>query len=113
MSTESRKHVLVWTAPEVLQSEGMLRILEEVGLVPALDEDGNKVIEAAENTGGFALSGTLADLHHGAGIWISPVSDAGIQIMIPWGMVRTVLSANEVLPLRIGLLAEKGKEKRS
>jgi hypothetical protein len=107
MSTEARKHVLVWTAPEFLQSEGMLRLLQEVGLVPDLDEDGNKVLEAAENTGGFALSGTLVEVHHGAGIWISPASDPGIEIMIPWGMVRSVISAGETLPLQIGLRAGK------
>ena len=72
MSTiEPRRHVLVWVAAEFLESEGMLHILQESGAISGQEKDWEKIVEAAENSGGFALGGKLVDPHHGAGIWTS------------------------------------------
>jgi hypothetical protein len=71
-------------------------------------------VEAAENTGGFALGGTLVDVHHGAGIWIAPPGDAGLEIMIPWQFVRSVVTAHEQQSARMfGLAAEAVKRASS
>ncbi len=93
--TEIRKHVLVWVAAEFLQSEGMLHILEEAGLFPVPETRIDKFFESLEQIGGFAMTGSLIDVHHGAGIWIAPEKSPELQFMIPWGVVRAVLTAEE------------------
>jgi len=93
--TEPRRHVLVWVAAEFLESEGMLHILHECGSIPSQAKDWEKIVEGAEDFGGFALSGKLVDPNHGAGIWIAPVQDPGLEIMIPWHFVRSVVTAQE------------------
>lgn len=111
MSTiEPRRHVLVWVAAEFLESEGMLHILHESGAIPYPDQTWEKIVEAAENSGGFALSGRLVESNHGAGIWIAPASGTGIEIMIPWHFVRSVVTASEHLHTKIFGLNRDGSE---
>jgi hypothetical protein len=110
-TTEPRRHVLVWVAQEFLESEGMLHILQESGAVPGQEKDWEKIVEACENSGGFALAGKLVDVNHGAGIWISPPGDAGLEIMIPWHSVRSVVTAEEQHQIKIfGLVKELAKQ---
>jgi len=109
-TTEPRRHVLVWVAQEFLESEGMLHILQESGAVPGQEKDWEKIVEACENSGGFALAGKLVDVNHGAGIWISPPGDAGLEIMIPWHSVRSVVTAEEQHQIKIfGLVKDLAK----
>jgi hypothetical protein len=107
---EPRHHVLVWVTAEYIQSEGMLHILQEAKAIPGYEGDWEKILEAAENTGGFALGGTLVEMHHGAGIWISPPSDSGVEIMIPWQFVRSVVTAQEPLSARMFGLPSNGRK---
>jgi hypothetical protein len=110
-TTETRRHVLVWVTTEFLESEGMLHILQESGAVPGQEKDWEKIVEACENSGGFALAGKLVDVNHGAGIWISPPGDAGLEIMIPWHSVRSVVTAEEQHEIKIfGLVKELAKQ---
>jgi len=110
-TTETRRHVLVWVAAEFLESEGMLHILQESGAVPGQEKDWEKIVEACENSGGFALAGKLVDVNHGAGIWISPPGDAGLEIMIPWHSVRSVVTAEEQHQIKtFGLVKELAKK---
>ena len=110
-TTETRRHVLVWVTKEFLESEGMLHILQESGAVPGQEKDWEKIVEACENSGGFALAGKLVDVNHGAGIWISPPGDAGLEIMIPWHSVRSVVTAEEQHQIKIyGLVKELAKK---
>lgn len=89
---EERKHVLVWVSEEFLHSSGMLRILEETGLIAAgAPED--RVAEAAERAGGCAVSGLLVEARHGAGVWVAPENSPGLEMMIPWGFVRGLVTA--------------------
>jgi hypothetical protein len=76
----------------------MLHILQEATEIPGSEGDWEKILESAENSGGFALGGTLVEMHHSAGIWIAPLNDSGLEIMIPWGFVRSVITAQEPLP---------------
>jgi len=90
--TEERKHVLVWVTQEFLHSGGMLRILEETGLIePGVPEA--LMALSAEAAGGCAIAGLLVEVHHGAGIWVTPESSPGLELMIPWGFVRGVVTA--------------------
>jgi hypothetical protein len=110
-TTETRRHVLVWVTKEFLESEGMLHILQESGAVPGQEKDWEKIVEACENSGGFALAGELVDVNHGAGIWISPPGDAGLEIMIPWHSVCSVVTAEERHQIKIfGLVKELAKQ---
>lgn len=95
MSSDHRLHALVWVDKEFLESEGMLHILHETGLIPDTKANWETVVEAAENTGGFALSGMLADSNHGAGIWISPPNGGSLQMLIPWRAVKCVVTAEK------------------
>ena len=103
---DPRRHVLVWVTPEYIQSEGMLHILQESEAIPGNQQGWEKILEASENTGGFALGGTLVEMHHGAGIWISPHADAGLEIMVPWQFVRCVITAQEPLSTKMFGLRE-------
>src|SRR3954469_5800801 len=105
---DPRRHVLVWVAAEFLESEGMLHILHESGAIPGREQDWEKIVAAAEDSGGFAIGGILVDSNHGAGIWISPFSGPGLEIMIPWHFVRSVVTASEHLQDKIFGLARAG-----
>jgi hypothetical protein len=95
------RHVLVWVTAEYIQSEGILHILQECEAIPGNELSWEKILEAAVNSGGFALGGTLVEMHHGAGIWISPHGNTGLEIMIPWPFVRSVITAHEALSARM------------
>ena len=107
-TTEDRRHVLVWVAAEFLESEGMLHILNECGTISAQVKDWEKIVEGAEDSGGYAIAGKLVDPNHGAGIWISPLKDAGLEIMIPWHFVRSVVTAQEQHQIKTFGLAREG-----
>ena len=96
MSSDNRLHALVWVDKEFLESEGMLHILHETGLIADKTANWETVVEAAENTGGFALSGLLAEANHGAGIWIAPAHGSSLQMLIPWRAVKCVVTAEKV-----------------
>jgi hypothetical protein len=102
------RHVLVWVDAEFLESEGMLHILQESGAISAGEQDWEKLIAAAEDSGGFALGGMLVESNHGAGIWIAPPDMPGLEIMIPWHFVRSVVTASEHLQSKIFGLARAG-----
>jgi hypothetical protein len=95
MMPETRKHVLIWVASEFIQSEGIIQILKEAGLFPAPEEKDDELFESAEQISGFALTGWLVDDHHGAGIWIAPHAAPELEMLIPWSVVRTVITAEE------------------
>jgi len=90
--TEERKHVLVWVAQEFLHSAGMLRILGETGLIESGVPE-SLVAVSAEAAGGCAITGLLVESQHGAGVWIAPEKSAGLELMIPWGFVRGIVTA--------------------
>ena len=91
--TEARRHVLIWVAPEFLKSTGMIQLFTEAGIFSPPEEKLPQYIQAAEEAGGFAMTGTLAEISHGAGIWISPVNVPGLELMIPWAFVKSVVTA--------------------
>ena len=69
--------------------------MREAGLFPVPEGEQDKLFESAEQISGFALTGWLVELHHGAGIWIAPRESPELEMMIPWSMVRTVITAEE------------------
>lgn len=102
------RHVLVWVDAEFLESEGMLHVLQESGTITGGEQDWEKLVAAAEDSGGFALGGILVESNHGAGIWISPPDMPGLEIMIPWHFVRSVVTASEQLQNKMFGLARAG-----
>ena len=102
------RHVLVWVDAGFLESEGMLHILQESGAIAGGEQDWEKLVAAAEDSGGFALGGMLVESNHGAGIWISPPHTPGLEIMIPWHFVRSVVTASEPLQSKMFGLARAG-----
>lgn len=89
--TNDRKHVLVWVSEEFLHA-GMLRILQETGLIsPEISEA--RMAASAEAAGGCALTGLLVESQTGAGVWIAPENTPGLEVMIPWGYVRGLVTA--------------------
>ena len=93
--TETRKHVLIWVREEFLQSPGMLQILKESGIFSHPEEKWVEVAEAAEQIGGFALSGKLITADHPAGVWISPPTGRGLELLVPWHFITSVVTAEE------------------
>jgi hypothetical protein len=91
--SEPRRHVLIWVAPEFLKSSGMIQLFTEASIFVPPQNDLEEYIRSAEAAGGFALTGRLAEVNHGAGIWISPVTVPGLELMIPWHLVRSVVTA--------------------
>jgi|SRR5690348_8482962 hypothetical protein len=90
---EARRHVLIWVAPEFLKSSGMVQLFTEAGIFLAPGDELGEYIRSAEEAGGFAMTGTLAEQHHGFGIWVSPVNLPGLELMIPWHFVKSVVTA--------------------
>jgi hypothetical protein len=107
-TTLPSRHVLVWVDAEFMESEGMLHILQESGAIGGGEQDWEKLVAAAEDSGGFALGGVLVESNHGAGIWISPPDTPGLEIMIPWRFVRSVVTASENLQSKMFGLARAG-----
>jgi len=109
--TEPRQHVLVWVAPQFLQSAGMLRILKEAEFFSLPEDEWDNFVQAAEEAGGFALGGRLVESNHGAGIWITPLNGPGLELMIPWPYVRSVVTAQDPQSPRVfGLMSELAHE---
>lgn len=105
--TETRRHVLIWVTPEFLQSSGMVQLFTEAGIFFPRGEELDEYIRAAVAAGGFAVTGTLAEAHHGAGIWISPADTPGLELMIPWQFVKSVVTAESPQPPKaFGLMRE-------
>jgi hypothetical protein len=75
--TETRRHVLIWVAPEFLKSSGMIQLFTEAGISMPPEGELDEYIRSAEAAGGFAMTGRLVESGHGAGIWISPVNVPG------------------------------------
>jgi hypothetical protein len=90
---EVQRHVLIWVAPEFLNSSGMIRLFTEAGIFSPPEDDLDEYLRAAQAAGGFAMTGKLAEVTHGAGIWISPVNVPGLELMIPWQFVKSVVTA--------------------
>lgn len=90
---ESSKHVLLWVSPEFLKSPGMVQLFTEAGIFQTQEDDLEDYLRDAEAEGGFAMTGRLAEMHHGAGIWISPVDTPGLELMVPWQFVKSVVTA--------------------
>jgi hypothetical protein len=67
-TTLPSRHVLVWVDAEFLESEGMLHILKESGVITGGEQDWEKLVAAAEDSGGFALGAILVESHHGAAL---------------------------------------------
>jgi hypothetical protein len=85
----------------------MIQILTELDVFGTRDSDPEEIRRAAERVGGFAIGGWLMEEHHGAGIWICPQQNAGLQLMIPWHFVRSVVTAEEPKSSKIfGLITE-------
>lgn len=91
--SETRRHVLLWIAPEFLRSPGLLRLFTEAGIFLPPEDDMEEYVRSAEAAGGFAMTGKLAEANHGAGIWISPADLPGLELMVPWPFVRSVVTA--------------------
>ena len=91
--SEPRRHVLIWVAPEFLKSPGMIQLFTEASIFVPPQNDLEEYIRSAEAAGGFAMTGRLAEANHGAGIWISPVNVPGLELMVPWQLVRSVVTA--------------------
>ena len=105
--SEMRRHVLLWIAPEFLRSPGMIRLFTEAGIFLPPEDQMDEYIRSAEAAGGFAVTGKLAEANHGAGIWISPADIPGLELMVPWSFVRSVVTAESPQPPRaFGLMRD-------
>lgn len=91
--SEMRRHVLLWIAPEFLKSPGLVRLFTEAGIFLPPEDEMDEYMRSAEAAGGFAMTGKLAEANHGAGIWISPADIPGLELMVPWQFVRSVVTA--------------------
>lgn len=111
--SDRRRAVLVWVAPEFLQSPGIIRIFHESELLPVAENKWDDFIRSANESGGFAVEGRLAEANHGAGIWISPESAHTLELMIPWAFVRSVVTAPELEARKVFGLARNGKSIRT
>lgn len=91
--SEMKRHVLLWITPEFLRSSGMIRLFTEAGIFVPPEDDMDEYIRSAEAAGGFSMTGKLAQANHGAGIWISPAANPGLEVMVPWTFVKSVVTA--------------------
>lgn len=90
----------------------MIRILREAGILRAPEDQTEDYIRAADEAGGFALTGQLVEATHGAGIWISPENVPGLHLMVPWQFVKSVVTAEEPSAARVfGLITHSGPGK--
>jgi len=105
--SESRRYVLLWIAPEFLKSPGLLRLFTEAGIFLPPEDDMEEYMRSAAAAGGFAMTGKLAEANHGAGIWISPAEIPGLELMVPWPFIRSVVTAESPEPPRaFGLMQD-------
>ena len=104
---EPQRHVLIWVAPEFLKSSGMIQLFTEASIFLPPQDDLEAYIRSAEAAGGFAMTGRLAEAHHGAGIWISPINVPGLELMVPWHLVKSVVTAESTQPSKaFGLMSD-------
>jgi hypothetical protein len=53
------------------------------------------------------MTGRLVESGHGAGIWISPVNVPGLELMVPWYYIKSVVTAEGQPSARIfGLVTD-------
>jgi hypothetical protein len=83
-----------------------VRIFIEAGIFLPPAEELEEYIRSAEAAGGFAMTGTLAESRHGAGIWISPVGSPGLELMVPWQFVKSVVTAESAESKVFGLMRD-------
>ena len=108
--SEPRRHVLIWVSPEFLKSSGMVQLFTEAGIFLVSGDDLREYIQSAEDAGGFAMTGRLAEANHGVGIWISPENLAGLELMIPWQFVKSVVTAESAQSSKaFGLMSDFAK----
>jgi hypothetical protein len=88
----------------------MIQVFIEAGIVlPPVDQL-DEYFHAAEDAGGFALTGRLVEANHGAGIWICPVNVPGLESMVPWQFVKSVVTAGDPPSSKIfGLVTDLAK----
>jgi hypothetical protein len=99
--------------PEFLKSSGLVRLFTEAGIFLPPTEELEEYAQSAETAGGFAMTGTLAETGHGAGIWISPVNVPGLELMIPWQFVKSVITAESPQASKVfGLMNNAAKSSR-
>jgi hypothetical protein len=110
--SEPRRHVLIWVAPEFLKSSGMIQLFTEASIFLPPQDDLDEYVRSAEAAGGFAMTGRLAEANHGAGIWISPVNVPGLELMIPWNLVKSVVTAENMQSSKaFGLMSDLAQPK--
>jgi hypothetical protein len=71
----------------------MIQLFTEASIFLPPQDDLDEYIRLAEAAGGFAMTGRLAEANHGAGIWIAPINVPGLELMIPWNLVKSVITA--------------------
>jgi hypothetical protein len=85
----------------------MLQILNETGIFSHPQAEWRKLAEAAEQIGGFALSGKLITADHPAGAWICPPTGHGIEVLVPWHFIISLVTAEEPHSAKtFGLIAD-------
>ena len=100
-----------WWRRSFLHSTGMLRILKEAEFFPLPEDDWGKFIQAAEEAGGFGLGGGLVESNHGAWYMDFSAECSGLELMIPWPFVRSVVTAQDPQPPKMfGLMADLAHE---
>src|SRR6185369_5293013 len=108
--SEPQRHVLIWVAPEFLKSSGMIQLFTEAGIFLPPENDLDDYIHSAEAAGGFAMTGRLAEANHGAGIWISPLTVPGLELMVPWHLVKSVVTAESPQSSKaFGLMSDRAQ----
>lgn len=104
---EVRRHVLIWVAPEFLTSSGMIQLFTEAGIFSLPGDNLDEYTRAAQAAGGFAMTGMLVNSSHGAGIWISPERFPGLELLLPWPFVKSVVTAESPRASKVfGLVAD-------
>jgi len=79
----------------------------EAGILLTPEDELQQYIQSASAAGGFAMTGRLSEMGHGAGIWISPAKVPGLQLMVPWQFVKSVITADSPESSKVfGLLSD-------
>jgi hypothetical protein len=85
----------------------MIQLFTEAGIFLPPEDELDDYIQSAEAAGGFAMTGKLAEMSHGAGIWISPVNVPGLELMVPWQFVKSVVTAESPQSSKVfGLMSD-------
>jgi len=90
----------------------MIQLFTEASIFLPPENDLDEYIHSAEAAGGFAMTGRLVESNHGAGIWISPVNVPGLELMIPWHLVKSVITAESTQSSKaFGLMSDLAQPK--